>query len=690
MHCYDAKKSATFISLAVLTCLLSACSKRSEPVAEKKPGAAVPKQDMNVLLITLDTLRADYLSCYGSKSVSTPAIDGLAARGVRFAKAIAQVPLTTPSHASILTGTYPQIHGVRDMGGFVLEKDVPTIASILGKAGFDTAAFVGSAVLNRHYGLDRGFVTYADQMKEESASQKLPGVVAEVRGEVVTRRVLDWLEKHQASSPGKNFFAWVHYYDPHFPYDPPEPYRSQHPKNLYAGEVAYTDAQVGKLIGWLSEGGLLERTLVVILSDHGESLGDHGEYTHGVFLYDSTMHIPMIIAGPGIPSGRVVPQQVRSIDVEPTIADLLGLSAGEKAQGVSLKSSLMEGREPMSNYCYMETLYPRTSHGWSELRGMRTEEWKLIVAPKPELYRFSDDPAEAKNVIAGHPADADRLQKKVWEVAGPPQSLGKLETKPVDDERRRELDALGYVSSGRKEIYIDMSGPDPKDRVAVLGVLERASDAMNHDRWMEAAGMLEKALPGDPTNPLIYKELQACYENSRQFDRMEKICLLAIENKAAGDGTYADLGEIYVRRGDLRRAVEYMETAARMNPAKVDNLNNMATAYLHLGQFAEAERALKAVLAQDSRNAMAHNLYGILEIQRSQPDRAREQFELAIQSDANLAEPYMNLGLIAQNAGDTQAAIGYLKGFLKRADKVKHRDVIPKVEAALSDLNALR
>jgi len=321
---------------------------------------------------------------------------------------------------------------------------------------------------------------------------------------------------------------------------------------------------------------------------------------------------------------------------------------------------------------------------------MRTEEWKLIVAPKPELYRFSDDPAEAKNVIAGHPADADRLQKKVWEVAGPPQSLGKLETKPVDDERRRELDALGYVSSGRKEIYIDMSGPDPKDRVAVLGVLERASDAMNHDRWMEAAGMLEKALPGDPTNPLIYKELQACYENSRQFDRMEKICLLAIENKAAGDGTYADLGEIYVRRGDLRRAVEYMETAARMNPAKVDNLNNMATAYLHLGQFAEAERALKAVLAQDSRNAMAHNLYGILEIQRSQPDRAREQFELAIQSDANLAEPYMNLGLIAQNAGDTQAAIGYLKGFLKRADKVKHRDVIPKVEAALSDLNALR
>ena len=689
MRCHDSRIPPAFITLTILL-LFTACSKRPEPVVEKKPAAVTPKLDVNVLLITLDTLRADHLSCYGSKAVSTPAIDGLASRGVRFAKAIAQVPLTTPSHASILTGTYPQVHGVRDIGGFVLEKDVPTIAGLLGQAGYDTAAFLGSAVLNHHYGLDRGFATYNDQMKAESSSEKLPGVVAEVRGEVVTQRALDWFEKYQTSSARKKFFVWVHYYDPHFPYDPPEPYRSRYPKNLYAGEVAYTDAQVGRLIGWLSEAGLLESTLVVLLADHGESLGDHGEYTHGVFLYDSTMHIPMIIAGPGIPPGRVVPQQVRSIDVEPTIADLLGLSAGDKAQGASLKSSVLQGREPMSNYCYMETLYPKTSHGWSELRGMRTDEWKLIVAPKPELYRFSDDPVEAKNIIAGHPAEADRLQKKVWEVAGPPQSLGKLEPKPVDDERRRELDALGYVSSGRKAIYIDMSGPDPKDRVAILGVLERASDAMNHDRWQQAAAMLERALPGDPTNPLIYKDLQACYENSRQFERMEKICLLAIENKAAGDGTYADLGEIYVRRGDLRRAVEYMETAARMNPAKVDNLNNMATAYLHLGQFAEAERALKAVLAQDSRNAMAHNLYGILEIQRSQPVRARDQFELAIKSDDSLAEPYMNLGLIAQNAGDTQAAIGYFRGFLKRADKVKHREVIQKVEAALSDLGAGR
>jgi arylsulfatase A-like enzyme/Flp pilus assembly protein TadD len=645
---------------------------------------------MNVLLITLDTLRADYLSCYGAGNVSTPAIDALAVRGVRFAVAVAQVPLTSPSHASILTGTYPQVHGVRDMGGFVLEKEVPTIASIVGGAGYDTAAFVGSAVLNRHYGLDRGFASYVDQMKSESSGEKLPGVVAEIRGDVVTSRVLEWLEKHQSSSPIRPFFVWAHYYDPHFPYDPPEPYRSRYSKNLYAGEVAYTDAQVGKLTGWLEENNLLDRTLIVLLSDHGESLGEHGEYTHGVFLYESTVRIPLIIAGPGIPSNRVVPRQVRSIDVEPTIADFLGLHPGDKVQGVSLKSSLIEGREPRSNYCYMETLYPKTSHGWSELRGMRTDDWKLVVAPKPELYRFADDPAEANNLIARHPADADRLQKQVWEVAGPPQSLGKLESKPVDDERRRELDALGYVSSGRSAIYIDMSGPDPKDRVAILGVLERATDAMNHDRWNDAAVMLEKARGEDPTNPLIYKDLQACYENARQFDKLEKTCRLAIENKVAGDGTYANLGEIYVRRGDLRRATEYMETAARMNPANTDNLNNLATAYLHLGQQAEAERALKAVLAQNNLNAMAHNMYGILEIQRSEPGRARDHFEKALESDPTLAEPYMNLGLIARNEGDVRGAISYLKGFLRHADRVKHRDIIPKVEAAIADMSAGR
>ncbi len=676
----------TIFVVTVLFALLgSGCSRAPERPADHKPAPRKPS--LNVLLITIDTLRADYVACYGRKRVDTPNMDALAARGARMAQAIAQVPLTAPSHASILTGTYPQVHKIRDMGGFVLDKDVPTLATVLQGAGYDTAAFVGSAVLSHHYGVNRGFGTYVDSMKEDTRLQKLPGVVAEIRGEVVAGRALDWLKKHSVS--GKNFFAWVHFYDPHFPYDPPEPFRSRYPKDPYGGEVAYADEQVGKLTSWLSEAGLADRTLVVLMSDHGESLGDHGEYTHGVFLYDSTVHVPLIIAGPGVPQGRVVAQQVRSIDVMPTVADFAGTAPGDKVQGVSLRDAVVEGKGTRSNYCYMETLYPRTHMGWSELRGMRTDELKLIVGPKPELYRFMDDREEARNLVDKLPADADRLQKKVWEVAGPPKSLGQLEPQLIDDERRRELDALGYVSSGRRSVRIDMSGPDPKDRVAVLGAIERASEAMNHDQWGTAAPALEKILPQDPSNPLLYKTLQLCYERMGRFDAMERVCLAAIKNGADGDETYAKLGEVQVRRGDLKTAVGHMEKAAQMNPANLQNMDNMATAYLQLGRLDDAQRALQAILLQDPQRATAHNVLGILEIQRGQTLQGREHLEKAIEADPELIEPYLNLGILAQKAGDSPAAIRYFRGFLKRARPEKYRDVIPKVKAALAELGAI-
>jgi choline-sulfatase len=661
------------------------CSKKNEPVAEQKLSPASPRPGMNILLITVDTLRADYLSCYGGKKVATPNVDALAARGVRCAQAIAQVPLTAPSHASILTGTYPQLHKVRDMGGFVLDNKIPTLATILGEAGFDTAAFVGAAVLSHHYGMNRGFALYRDEMRDEASTDKLPGVVAEVRGEVVTRRALEFLEK---SVPAKPFFLWAHYYDPHFPYDPPEPYRTRYAKELYGGEVAYADEEVGKLLRVLGERHIEDKTLVVLLGDHGESLGEHGEYTHGVFLYDSTMRVPMIFAGPGVPAGRVIAEQVRSIDVLPTIMDYLGLVPGAPVQGVSLKPAIVEGKSPRSNYCYMETLYPKTQMGWSELRGMRTDEFKLIVAPKPELYRYSDDKNEAHNLADKLPADADRLQKKVWEVAGPPQSLGMLQPQLIDEERQRELNALGYVSAGRRTIQIDMSGPDPKDRVAVLEVLERTSDAINHNRWKEAVTPLEKISQEDPSNPLIYRNLTLCYERLRQFDMMERTCRRAVDHKAESDETFAKWGEIFIRRGDLARAVDLMEKASKMNPANLKNMDNLATAYLQLGRQEDTERVLRATLAQNPSHATAHNVFGNLEIQRGRVLEARKHFEQAIEYDRDLAEPYVNLGLIAQNAGNSQAAISYYRSFLKKADKDKHRDYIPKVKAALADLGA--
>ncbi len=671
--------------LLVFCCLLCACSKAPKTESERPARPSTARKNTNVLLITIDTLRADYLSCYGRKTISTPNIDALAARGVRCTQAIAQVPLTAPSHASIMTGTYPQIHKVRDMGGFVLDSNLPTAATILGSAGWSTAAFVGAAVLSHYYGMNRGFSVYSDTMKDELGLKKIPGVVAEVRGEVVTRRALEWLEKADRSKP---FFLWIHYYDPHFPYDPPEPHRSRYPKDPYSGEVAYADEQVGKLLQSLASHALDSNTLVVLLSDHGESLGEHGEYTHGVFLYDSTVHIPMIFAGPGIPAGREVTQQVRSIDVLPTVTDFLGLPPSEKVQGASLMPALIEGKPTRSNYCYMETLYPKTQMGWSELRAMRTDQWKFIAAPRPELYRLSEDRGETLNIAGKFLADADHLQKKVWEVAGPPKSLERLEPQLVNEERRRELDALGYVSSGRRAIYIDMSGPDPKDRVSVLGVLERASDSMNHDRWSEAVAPLERASREDPTNPLIYKSLKLCYQRLGRFDRMEQTCHRAIRNGVETDDILASLGEVQIRYGNLAKAVEFMEKAAKLNPANLQNMDNLATAYLQLGRQDESRQTLQAVLIQDPRHAMAHNVLGILEIQQGRALEARRHFEQAIEINQDLPEPYMNLGLLAQKAGDAQSAISNYRSFLQRADRVKHREYIPKVKAALAELGA--
>jgi choline-sulfatase len=665
--------------------LLSACSRSRQPGSEGATRPEAAGKSYNVLLITVDTLRADYLSCYGRSSISTPNIDALAARGVRFAQAFAQVPLTEPSHASILTGTYPQVHKVRDMGGFVLDRNVPTLATILSGAGWNTAAFVGAAILSRYYGMDRGFAVYADSMEDEYSLKKLPGAVAEIRGELVARRAIEWLGKTERAKP---FLLWVHFYDPHFPYDPPEPYRSRYRKDLYGGEVAYVDEQVGKLLQTLAERSLDSQTLVVLMSDHGESLGEHGEYTHGVFLYDSTMRIPLIFAGPRIPGGREIPQQVRSIDVLPTLTDLLGLSAGERVQGVSVVPALLQGKATRTNYCYMETLYPKSQMGWCELRAMRTDQWKLIVAPKPELYRFPDDDVESRNVVDSFPADADHLQKKVWEIAGPPKSLEPLVPQPVDDERRRELDALGYVGSGRRIIRVDMSGPDPKDRVAVLAILERAGAEMNQGRWRDAAILLEKAVAEDPSNPLVYKHLQFCYERLGEFDKMERAGLRAMENGIESDEMVAKLAEIYVGRHDLPRAISLMERAGKIDPSNLQNMENLTIAYLQMGRVSDAERVLRAILLRSPRDGKAHNLYGNLEIGRGREREARRYFEQAIECDPSLAEPYLNLGLIAQNSGDAEKAIAYYRTFLNKADPDKYREFIPKVRTALASLGA--
>lgn len=687
-------------AMAVLPTLLAAGCSRATPPTQPR--------EASVLFITLDTTRADHLSCYAEdtgapvsspanraamrtspvqRGAKTPRLDALAARGIRFAHATAQVPLTLPSHACMFTGTYPEVHQLRDMGGFTLDPKHLTLATMARNASYTTAAFVGSKAVGRVFGINQGFDTYDDQMPSRGQEEgKLPGVFPERRAAVTTDRALEWLKQHGR----ERFFLWVHYYDPHEPYEPLEPYKSQYPNDPYSGEIAYTDEQVGRLLDFLDQQNLRDRTLVIAVGDHGEGLNDHGEGTHGIFIYDDTLHVPLIIAGPGVTASKVVNYQVRSIDLLPTVTEFLTLAPNPAAQGVSLWP-LIERRQPLpgkgSNYAYIETLYPKTYMNWSELRGMRTDRWKFILAPKPELYDLEKDPAEKENVIARHPAEADQLQKKIWEVIGPAARDQKLSFAPVNKETRQELESLGYVSAGTpREIVLNMSGPDPKDRVSTLQAMQQYDRAMKVKAFLQAARAMEAAVKKDPANPLARLYLATAYEKARDWRRAIEIYRGAVEIHVATDQILSRLGKAYLRVHDLENGVKVMEEAGRMNPTDLDNFRNLGTAYLELKRVHEAEKAFKAILVQDDRNAPAYNGLGLVAIQRGDGDAARVNFEKAIEFGPDEVEPLLNLGVLYQKTGNRAQALHYLEMFIEKAPKESYGNLLPQVREAINEL----
>jgi arylsulfatase A-like enzyme/Tfp pilus assembly protein PilF len=664
------------VGVALLLCL-TAC-RHHEPSRE-----IAASRDANVLLITIDTTRADHLSCYAPGHVKTPHLDALAARGVRFGHATAQVPLTLPSHACIMTGAYPTVHGLRDMGGFVLDKSHPTIASLTQAAGFQTAAFVGSRAVAHHFGLAHGFDVYDDDMGPQTEEGKLPGVFAERRAGVVTDHALDWLKQNGQ----RKFFLWAHYYDPHEPYDPPEPYKHEYAKSLYDGEIAYMDEQIGRLLDGLDSLGLTGRTLVIAIGDHGESLGEHGEATHGIFLYDATLHVPLLVAGPDVPRGKVIEDQVRSIDLHPTVMEFLHLSASAEAQGVSLWPLIEQGTRVRSNYSYGETLYPRTYMGWSELRAMRTDNWKFILAPHPELYDLYRDPGELQNLIAHQPAEADQLQKKIWEIAGTQAQTEKVTTVPVDEQTRQELASLGYVNGGAsREIQLGSAAPDPKDRVPVLKIIQQAEEFLNAGDNTRAAATMEQAIRLDPGNPRARVDLAAAYERAGQFERAAEVYQDAIRLHLLTDVIYSRLGKVYLRLHQLDKAVDAMSHAREIDPTNLDNLRNLGTAELQMGRVDEAERAFKAINLQNDHFSAAYNGLGLVAIQHGDGDAAQRDFEKAIELVSTQVEPLLNLGVLFDKAGNKPQALRYYQQFLEKASPQEYGALIPKVRAAVRDL----
>jgi arylsulfatase A-like enzyme len=422
----------------------------------------------NILLITLDTTRADHLGAYGFQSIATPNIDRLAREGVLFEQTSAAAPLTLPAHASLFTGRFPFGHGVRDNAGFVLDPHETTVAEILQQHGYHTAAFVGSYVLAAGRGLNQGFDTYGDEFNSRDHGD-IGGGVRRPANEV-TAEALAWLAQAD-SSP---FFAWVHFYDAHGPYDPPEPYRSAYAGRPYDAEIAFMDSQIGRILAFLRQRGLLERTIVVVIGDHGESLGDHGEAAHGVFVYESVIRVPFIIRAPSARLGaRVVDDVTRSIDVMPTLLDLLGIRSPAAADGTSLVPWMTGAVRSLNLEAYSESLYPLHRFGWSDLRALRAGRFKVIAAPRPELYDLQQDPFEEHNVYETHRAMGQRMIARLREK----EALSRASASPdrsradVNPDLAAKLATLGYLAgSGATRSAGDAGAlPDPKDQMAVIG-----------------------------------------------------------------------------------------------------------------------------------------------------------------------------------------------------------------------------
>jgi len=666
----------------VIIVTLALASKSSDAARASEASGKIPE---NVVLITIDTLRPDHLGCYGNRTVRTANVDALGARGTRFAQAVTAVPLTLPSHVSILTGTYPFVHGVRDNLGFVLGDSPPTMATVFQQAGFHTAAFVGAAVLDHRFGVNRGFETYDDRMPSVDLASSVAHE-AEIRAEVVITRALAWL----GSRPPGRFFLWVHLYDPHAPYDPPEPYRSQYAGRLYDGEIAYTDVQLGRLLKAFQLLGLDDKTLFAVLGDHGEGLGEHGESGHGIFLYDATARIPFILAGAGVPAGQVVQSQVRSIDLMPTILSICHLQVPGQTQGTSLRS-LIEGTALLpseSRFAYLETIYPQTTMGWSQLHAVRAAEWKYIEAPEEELYDLRSDSHEGLNRLQSNPAVAERYKKVMAGIVGDRGSQG-IKNNAPSAELRQELASLGYVSAGVSETpKVNRSLPDPKKRINLLDKFEGATQFMASGEYTEALPRLEEVVEADPGNPLFNLRLGVCSELSGNPRAAIGVYERAIRHHAATDELYFRYATLLEEEGELLRAVQAFGHSLELNPDYAESLDGLGMCDLKLDRLPQAERAFQDLLEKNPRRASACNGLGLVRVRQGRRPEAAREFQKALALDHEYWDAWFNLGLDYRDEGQGEQARRYLKKFLEGAPPKRYGRSLQVARKALDALGS--
>lgn len=618
-----------------------------------RPGLARP----NVLLITVDTLRADHVGAYGATFARTPHMDRLAAEGVRMADAIASAPITVPSHASMLTGLYPPAHGVRDNGSAALPPAAVTLTEQLREAGYETQAFVSAVVLSRLYGLDQGFEGYDDDLWAEDAPRLF--MIRDRPASRTTDRVLAWFDRWKATTDRRPFFTWVHFFDPHQPLQAPEEDR-RGAASEYDAEITAADRAVGRIVEALREAGVLDDTIVVLTSDHGESLGEHGEATHAVFVYDATVKVPLVVRYPrALPAGRTYDGPVRHIDLLPTLLALT--RAGTPApgvQGVDLGPA-WRGEAPAPALSqYSESLLSELGFGMAPLHALRSDGFKWISAPRPELYDLREDPRELNNLYPAAARRADALDRELQAILRA-TAVSPAATSPMSQETIEVLQSLGYLAQGA--VRRSMGGMDPKDGIKYYALLEQGRQLAQQRRWAEAEQAVRQILAPLPDHVAARNVLGLTLLRQGRLDEARAAYEQSLATEPDQFRVMAMLGTLALLQRDLEEAHKRFTAALAMNPKFVEAMSNLGLVASLRGDAAAAEQWYVRAEAADPGFPATPRRFADLHYEQGRFAEALAYYERALARAPNHFPALVQAGNSARRTGDTARAEEYFR-----------------------------
>lgn len=620
-------------------------------------GASPKKKPLNVLLITIDTLRPDRLSCYSGEHIQTPQIDSLAQRGALFLKAFAHTPTTLPSHTNILLGTTPLYHGVHDNQNFIVRDEFLTLAEHLKSSGYATGAFVGAFPLDSRFGLTQGFDVYDDNYGSKNYQEFS---YVERPAEVVVRRAMAWLENQNNS-----WFLWIHCFDPHQQYDPPEPFKTEYKDAPYNGEVAYVDQELGRLFAYLQKNRLEENTLIVFTGDHGESLGQHGESTHGYFAYNSTVWVPLIIVSPGA-KPVVVDQNVCHVDIYPTVCDILGLPKPDFCQGISLEPAVMGKRtdDLSSRAIYFESLYPYYNRGWAPLTGIILDDAKYSDSPIPELYDLEKDFHEMENKAEGENLDPyrKRLEKLVEEQSYSGRASA---AKEADRDTMERLKSLGYLSSPQASLKEEFTREDDlKVLLPYQNQLQQAMGAYHKGNVDEGIEILQRIVRERKDFDQAYAYLATLYKVKNDYRKAVEVLRQGYQNCPTSYKVITSFGIFLTEVREYEAAIQILQKGLELIDYDPDLWNYLGVAYWRKGDLADALEAFNRSLSLDHNYSIAFNNRGSVFLSkflatkdRNDLDQAVGNFKQAIALDPGYASAYNGLGAAYSQAGNMEEAI---------------------------------